>query len=60
MKMFSHSTPIYLNKPILTPEQHLKLNPPKIMAIQPTPPQTYPPQKYWFNKALLRETNGFS
>ena len=32
---------------------------PSIMASQPTPPLTYPPpQKQWFNKALLRETNG--
>ena len=26
-----------------------------IMAIQPTPPLTYPPQTYGFNKALLRD-----
>ena len=31
---------------------------PLIMAGQPTPPQTYTPQKKGLNKALLRETNG--
>ena len=31
-----------------------------VMAIQPAPPLTYPPQKSGFTKALLRESNGFS
>ena len=29
-----------------------------VMANQPAPLLTYPPQKKWINKALLRETNG--